>query len=397
MVAVLARTIAVVRGASVAHSKTPRGPEVWYSPHFGPPGRTDFPLLVAPHTAWPSLAARTATFKLKMFPLIGANSCDDELAALVAAIDGNGMATGLEIGGARWGGGRCNATSQLQYAMGEQKAVSRWLRLGGSITSVTTDHALTWDIRNELRVPPCNPPVPLEARIEAVAQVFGSWRKFLGPNVSLGFIESLGYWDIQGPDGTNFTNVAPAQLNNISGWIRTLGGVTDALLSVAKRHNPTPNVRLLSHYQIDYGLDGVEQDTLKYGRSAGGGINYGRILGAEAIMAARGLQTGVILNANAAHQRTYAPIPAGCLVGCDPGFTPSHSAAVRTLNVTLGYMAQDGRRSQHILFEQWQAYPNVTGPETAKDTGMWMAAAAARIVHPDGLKSMAHGAALAGN
>jgi hypothetical protein len=41
-------------------------------------------------------------------------------------------------------------------------------------------------------------------------------------------------------------------------------------------------------------------------------------------------------------------------VGCDRDFTPSHSAVVRTLNVTRGYMSLLGRLSEHALLEQWQ-------------------------------------------
>ena len=360
-------------------------PEVWYSPQFvdvsSKTAPADFFRMVnAPDTAWPKLASRTSAFKLKMWPLDGANCNDTQLAGMAAAINSHGMKTGLEIGGARWGGARCDVASQLRYAAMEQKTVSRWMSLGGRVDSITTDHALTWDIRHELAIAPCEPPVPMSVRIDAVAQVFASWRTFFGANVSMGFIESLGYWDIVGPDGTNFTNVAPTRLNNISGWIPTLAEVTDRLLDTAKRYNPTPEIPLLDHYQIDYGMDGAEQDTLRYGTVPPVGINYGRILGAEAVMEARGLRTGVILNANAAHQRTFAPTPPGCLVGCNPEFTPSHSAAVRTLNVTRGYMAQPGRRSQHALLEQWQAFPNRTGPETEPDTGMWMASAAAAIL-----------------
>ena len=360
--------------------------DVWYSPHWAdfathvaPPDL--FALLNAPATAWPRLAARTSTFKLKMQPLLGNNTRDADLAALAATIASRGMKTGLEIGGARWGSRGCDAASQLQNARQEQKAVSRWLELGGHIDSITTDHALTWDVRHNLAGPHCDPPIPMTARIDAVAQVFASWRTFLGTNASLGFIESLGYWEITGPDGTNFTNTSPTQLNNISGWVPRLDRLTDLLLAAVANHNPTPTVPLLDHYQIDYGMDGVEADTLQYGTSPPVGMNYGRILGAEAVMAARGLRTGVILNANAARSRTWAPTPGtGCLVGCDAEFTPSHSAAVRTLNVTRGYMTLLGRLSQHALLEQWQAYPNRTGPETQMDTGMWMASSAAAIL-----------------
>jgi hypothetical protein len=174
--------------------------DVWYSPLWpldlataAAPRPDLFPLLTAPSTAWPELASRTATFKLKMQPLY-AKLPDADLAALAAVIKSRGMRTGLEIGGARWTGGRCDAAAQLQYAKQEQKAVTRWMALGGSIDSITTDHALTWDIRHNLAPPACEPPVPMAARIDAVAQVFGSWRSFLGQNSSLGFIESLGYW-----------------------------------------------------------------------------------------------------------------------------------------------------------------------------------------------------------
>ena len=49
-----------------------------------------------------------------------------------------------------------------------------------------------------------------------------------------------------------------------------------------------------------------------------------------------------------------------------------------------GYMLLPRRGSQHTIFEQWQTYPNTTGPETAAytDTGMWMASQTAAIVVP---------------
>ena len=275
----------------------------------------------------------------------------------------------------------------MQVVDAEQERVARWLRLGGTIDSATTDHAMTWDVRGpgpgDGYAPACVPAVSMATRIETLARVFASWRKFLGPSTAFGFIESLGYWDIMGPDGTMYTNVSPEQLNNISGWIPKLDDVTARLLASANEVNPTPAVKLINHYQIDYGMDGVEQDTLRYGAVPPVGLNYRRILGAEAIMKRHGLESAVILNANAAGQRTFGHKPAGnCLVGCDSAFTPSHSAALRTLNVTRGYMMLPDRSSQVALFEQWMAFPNVTGPETEEDTGMWMVSKAAALVRP---------------
>jgi hypothetical protein len=362
-------------------------PDVWYSPHFVGSMNSStpmdlFPLLNAPETAWPELASRSSWFKLKMKIIYPTSSTDAELSALIATLRTREMRVGIEIGGARWGRGSCNATTALNYAQREQKQVHRWIQLGGTIDSATTDHAMTWDIRNELKNPGCEPPVPMVDRIDVVAQVFASWRSFLGPKASLGFIESLGYWDIDGPDGTEFTNTSPQTLNNISGWIPRLDDFTSRLLATAKQYNPTPAVPLLDHYQIDYEMDGVEEDTCRYGASPGSAINYGRVLGAEAIMKAHGLQSAIIFGANPAGQSAYGPTPKKgcCLVACDPTFTPSHSAALRTLNFTRGYMQLPGRTSQHAILEQWQRFPNVTGPEAVADTGMWMCSKAAAII-----------------
>ena len=207
-----------------------------------------------------------------LFPAVTAT----DLSRLAGTVRAREMRVGLEIGGARWGGGRCDTASQLAFAKQEQKTVGRWLGLGGRIDSITTDHACTWDVRHELSQHHCSPPVPMAARIDAVAQVLASWRRFLGPALSIGFIESLGYWDISGPDGTEFSNVSPATLNNITGWVPRLENFTALLLSAGKKHNPTPEVPLVDHYQIDYGMDGVEQDTLAYGPGAAG-MNYGRV------------------------------------------------------------------------------------------------------------------------
>eukprot|EP00912_Choanoflagellata_sp_UC4_P000705 UC4_evm2s436 len=370
-------------------------PDVWYSPHFDfsngvKPPSNFFPLLTSPETSWPKLARRTTYLKLKMSALYPIVSSTD-LFALQDKVKSYGFKIGLEIGGARWGAGFCDAASMLRYAKKEQEQASRWLALGGQFDSITTDHAATWDIRHELNQQHCSPPVNMEARIDIMAQVLASWRVFLGPHVKIGFIESLGYWDITAPGGFVYRNTDPDRLNNISGWIPKLSDFTAKLISAATRYNPSPKIPLIDHYQIDYGMDGVEQDTIRceqlliplnshlnlnHIHQKDGGtppplwMNYGRILGAESVMKEHGIKTGILLNANAAHMRTYAPNISGCLVACDPTFSPSHSAVLRTLNITRGYMTLLGRSSSHAIFEQWQTYPNVTGPETLFDSAL---------------------------
>ena len=103
-------------------------PDVWYAPRFQFNGATPadlFPLLTTPEQSWPSLANRTSTFKLFLDMLYvkgapglppGLGTTDDELRSLISTLARRGMRVGLEFGGARWGRGRCNATTALQYA-----------------------------------------------------------------------------------------------------------------------------------------------------------------------------------------------------------------------------------------------------------------------------------------
>ena len=148
------------------------------------------------------------------------------------------------------------------------------------------------------------------------------------------------------------------------------------LLAAADNHNPTPNIPLIDHYQIDYGMGGVEYDTIVYGSVPPVGINYERVLGAESIMHKLNIKTGVFLNAFEASHHS------GCLVACDPSFSFSRSAALRTINYTQGYMKLPIRTSEYTILEQWMDYPNLTGLATVEDSGMWMATESAKIVQP---------------
>ena len=332
--------------------------------------------LLAPQTAWPSLYERTSTLKafLHMFYPSTTNkngATDAQLKALMAVLKKQGIKVGVEVGVARWGAGRCDSKAALAYAASEQQTVLRWVKLGGEIASVTSDHASVWNIRGN-NGPSCVPAVPMAQRVDIVAQVWASWRKAL-PTTSFGFIVSLGFWDIEF-GGTNFTCTDPIHLYNITGWIPRLDDFTAALVAAAKKHNPAPTLPLLDHYQIDFGMGGVEDDTAKYGTSEPAGVNYGRVLGAEVVMKKHGLMSGIILNAF--HDPSH-----NCLVGC--GLPPSHSAAVRTSNYTKGYLLQTQRLSKYAVLEQWQPFPNITGPETAKYSSMWMAKECAKAIKTD--------------
>ena len=115
-----------------------------------------------------------------------------------------------------------------------------------------------------------------------------------------------------------------------------------------------------------------EYDTHTYGPSPTGGLNYGRVLGAEAIMHRHGLRTGVMMNAFADRSLDCSAAFARC----------SASAALRTLEYTQGYMRLPSRLSEHAVLEQWQPHPNTTGPASLPYSGMWMASAGAAAVRP---------------
>jgi hypothetical protein len=243
--------------------------DVWYGPNSLVPGahiRGDYFGNVSDiEGSWPQLSGDVTTFKIFLDMLYGPpgtggltpgmGSTDAQLSALIAALKVRGIRTGVEVGGTAWTNGHCTLEETLEYAASEQKWVGRWLKLGGAIDSLTTDHANVKNVRHpkHAQSKACVPAVAMADRIEIVAQVFKSWRTFLGKQASLGFIESLGYWDIVGPDGTNFTNTDPAELNPIPGWIPRLDDVTTMLLAAASKHNPTPGVPLIDHYFIDYG------------------------------------------------------------------------------------------------------------------------------------------------
>jgi hypothetical protein len=99
--------------------------------------------------------------------------------------------------------------------------------------------------------------------------------------------------------------------------------------------------------------EGVEYDTRVYGPAppdaggAGPGVNFNRVLGAEAVMKKHSLKTGVFLNAFHDHAINCSDAeiaPGAC----------SASAAGRTLNYTQMYLSLKTRTSSHAVFEQWQ-------------------------------------------
>ena len=113
-------------------------PAVWYSPHFDfmggvTPPPDFFPLLNQPGTAWPELAGRTSTFKLKMSALFPAVESAD-LNALVSTVRARGMRVGLEIGGARWSD---TTACQCLFWLGLR---SRFGRCGAGAPAAATPH-----------------------------------------------------------------------------------------------------------------------------------------------------------------------------------------------------------------------------------------------------------------
>eukprot|EP01047_Picozoa_sp_COSAG01_P056447 COSAG01_NODE_6402_length_3685_cov_161.988846_1_plen_186_part_10 len=160
----------------------PPAPDVWYGPNPLLPGahiRGDFFGNVSDiEGSWPVLSGDVTTFKIFLDMLYGppgtpdlppgVGSTDAQLSSLIAALKARGIRTGVEVGGTAWVAGFCTLEETLEYASKEQQWVRRWLKLGGTIDSLTTDHASVKNIRGpkHAQSKACQPAVPMADRIK---------------------------------------------------------------------------------------------------------------------------------------------------------------------------------------------------------------------------------------
>ena len=231
-------------------------------------------------------------------------------------------------------------------AQSELVHLRRWLRVGGAIDYLTTDHAVMMTIGSPIVQPQQSKSrgLTLEQTIEEQVDYFEVIHREI-PGARLGAIESLGFFEVQGLTGRHYSRTVPA----LPLW--PFETYLDTLLAAMQRRG-----LVLEHFHIDFGFEGVRHD-------GGGGdvLDFGRVLAVEAACQARGVKAGVIVNAF--HDaRVQAPDRA----------TANREARERTLRYFHGYAAAGGK-ADHLVLQTWQPYPDRTGPEDDRDTVLGVA------------------------
>lgn len=337
-----------------------RGEEVWFGPMAfieGRDVRDDFVPMLLDTEQWPELFARIDVFKSYIMILpdvpVPGNSApelsDDDLRALIALFEQNGIQVAFEVGGARSrmpGAGVAAAEQEFQW-------LSRWIELGGKIDFLTTDHSIAFAIEDWLTtIDPAESGAmtyfdeEVQSLIRDACSESASYIERMTeliPGVRFGAIESLGYWYVV--HGSQV--YLPTRLD--LPWMPfdlVLRDFVDAL-----------NERglTLDHFHTDFGYEGVEFD----GRFTAS-LDYGRILGIESIVKLFGAYSGNIVNAFHNRSNPY-PIPA----------TANVEAFAHTLAFFDGYAAT-GQTADQIVLQTWQPYPDATGPAGTDFTVMNM-------------------------
>lgn len=320
---------------------------IWVGPKAFREGRTlrdDFlPMLTDPD-AWPIVLSSAQVFKsyimiLPDVPVPGNEEPelgDAQMRGLAEFLNTRGLKVAFEVGGLRQGPEIPTAGWGERHAESELRWLRRWIRNGGRIDYLTTDHAVMHNIGAHYVHPDtardCGMDLPQV--LEELASYFVAVRREL-PHVRLGVIESLGYFHVTGPDGREYPRTVRALP------VRHFHEFLDALLQAMERHDLT-----LDHFHIDFGYEGVRHDGRAEGR-----LDFGRVRGVEMAAQQRGVKAGVIINAF--HDRAVTdPDPA----------TASREAYEHTMQFTEGYLAAGGT-SEHLVIQTWQPYPHRTGPE----------------------------------
>ena len=338
---------------------------IWFGPKAFRQGRelrSDFfPILTNP-AAWPKVLSRTNVFKsyIMILPDVpmpgkaGPELSDAQLRTLARFFRNRNIKVAFEVGGLRCSKRVCGKTAGEQYARKELHYLERWLAAGGTIDYLTTDHAITMNMRGVgFPGPGLNPTRACKMTVAELtaelADYFVAVRRAI-PGVRLGVIESLGFFQIVGKDGTVYHQTDP----KLPLW--RFPEFFDGLLNAMKERGLA-----LDHFHIDFGYGGVRHDGRKY---RGGGMDFGRILAVEDIVHAHGVKTGIIVNAF--HDSHYGR----ATTNPDP-VAASRQAFRNTVEFFRGYRAAGGT-SEHILFQTWQPFPDRTGPETEPFTVLYM-------------------------
>ena len=321
--------------------------------------RDDFMSQVTDKSNWPVVHANTVVFKQfieTLYPRRKSGApcySDATLKRLAGFVTGSGFKSAFEVGALRWspkkkdhGPGRGK-----RYAAEEIKLLQRWVDAGGTVDYLTSDHAVMWNVG--LCLQGSKPMAGLEDP---------DWRKVMDevvdslaviqeafPDAKIGMIESLGYFTV----GDAYTTTDPLCIYPID---------LEEFLRTAQQKLGERGVEL-DHVHLDFSYQDCHYDGRNEKR-----LDFGRIMAAEKVVKSLGLDCGMIINAfddfsyrgnNFVKETEKAQNAAA----------RSASAVANTLEYFDGYVAAGGRPNTWI-FQRWQPYPDVTGPETVRDTDM---------------------------
>lgn len=359
MLLLMCMTIVIFAVQSLVFAKDeasePEGDDVvWFGPMPFVSARTvreDFIPVLTDADSWETILSKTDVFKsyimiLPTDPVPGKTVpelSDDELRSLIAFIEEHDLKVAFEVGGLRPTG--YTYTPGKEYAYWEFRHLSRWLDLGGRIDYLTTDHAVTMQIRpwmerldtrqrQILVFRPEEVNKYLEELINELVDYFEVMSELI-PGVKFGTIESLGFFHIQGLDGKKYDRT------DLALPVMQFTDYFDMLLEAMNERGLE-----LDHFHIDFGFEGVAFD----GRATGK-LDYGRIKAVESYVRSKGVKSGVIVNAF--HDRS---------VENPDREVANRQAYENTLRFFESYVAS-GCDSDQIIMQTWQPYPDETGPE----------------------------------
>lgn len=330
-------------------------PRVWVGPMPFVQERTfraDYLPTLLDARNWPGTLARSRVFKSYLMVLpadpvpgkSGPEASDAQLRALARFCRDHKLKVAFEVGGIRMGPTTPNDQAGEDTAAGELPHLRRWLKCGGTIDYLTTDHAVMLAVGAPYVAPATNRHrgMTVSQAIEELVDYFAIMHREI-PGARFGVIESLGFFRVDSPAGTRYDRTVPA----LPIWPFTQ--YLDDLLEAMRLRGLE-----LDHFHIDFGYEGVHYD-------GQGKLDCGRILAVERAVQARGVRAGVIVNAFHDQQ---APNP-------EPGAATAQARA-NTLSFIDAYLAQGGS-AQDVVVQTWQPYPDRTGPESDPNTVLGLA------------------------
>lgn len=304
---------------------------------------------------WPTVYANTAVFKQFIESLYDDKYSDAELKQLATFAREAGLKCAFEIGALRWAPELYGPGSGKKYAAEEIKVLQRWVDAGGTVDYLSTDHAVMWNVGLCLQgAKPMAPYVEnpdwrvvLDEVVDSLVMIHAAF-----PEAKIGMIESLGYFSL----GDQYITTDPGSIYPID---------MEEFLRTAQSRLAERGVEL-DHLHVDFSLQDCRFDGRKEKR-----VDYGRILLAEGIIQSLEVECGIIINAY--DDFSYAIMGGTNTVQeskkADNAAERSASGVDNTLEYFDGYVAAGGQPDTWI-FQRWMPYPDVTGPETDRNTDM---------------------------